>query len=62
MTEWNLYHDMQNRSYNDVKKIESLEDKIELYEEILDLFDVDTLSKSKYNEFVKLYKRIGEIK
>jgi hypothetical protein len=23
--EWNLYHDMQNRDYNDVKKIEQLE-------------------------------------
>lgn len=23
--EWNLYHDMQNRDYNDVKRIEQLE-------------------------------------
>jgi hypothetical protein len=23
--EWNLYHDMDNRSYNDIKKIEELE-------------------------------------
>lgn len=25
--EWNLYHDMDNRSYHDVKKIKELEDK-----------------------------------
>lgn len=44
-----------------IKYAEILEDKIHLYEEILDLFDIDTLSNSKYNEFMKLYKRIGEL-
>lgn len=39
-----------------------LSTQIHLYEEILDLFDIDTLSNSKYNEFMKLYKRIGELK
>ena len=39
-----------------------LSTQIELYEEILELFDIDTLSNSKYNEFMKLYKRIGELK
>lgn len=28
MTEWNLYHDNENRNYNDIKRIEQLENYI----------------------------------
>lgn len=39
-----------------------LSTQIELYEEILDIFDIDMLSNSKYNEFMDLYRRIREVK